>query len=70
MKETYVVIKRLPDAEVGTEVKWDEEENVYYYKKSVCTSPNDISILKEEQVIEFPEFFCKTIEYAEYNISL
>lgn len=67
MKEQkYVVIKKLPDADVGIEVIWDETNNCYYYEKSAHVSPNDKSYLTAGQVTQTPEFFCKAIEYAEY----
>jgi len=64
--QNYVVIKQLPDANIGTHVIWSEAENCYKYFKSAYVSPNDITYLTAGQVTQTPEFFCKAIEYPEY----
>jgi hypothetical protein len=64
--ETYIVIKNLPDAQVGTEVHWNSYKNFYCYKKSSFVYPNDTTFLTEAQVTQTPEFFCRAIEYPEY----
>lgn len=64
--EKYIVIKKLPDAKVGTEVNWDENENCFWYNKSGWTSPNDKNYLSAEQVTQSYEYFCLADKYPEY----
>lgn len=64
--EKYIVIKELPDAHVGTEVIWDEENNVFYYQKSGWVSPHPKNHLTPGQVTQTPEYFCRANEYPEY----
>jgi len=64
--DTYIVIKQLPDADVGTKVNWDKNANVFYYKKSCFVSPHKKSYLTAGQVTQTPEYFCKIDEYSEY----
>lgn len=63
--EKYIVVKKLPDASIGTEVIWSEESNCFYYEKKLngilC-----INYLSYEEVTENNEFFCKANEYPEY----
>lgn len=62
----YIVIKQLPDADVGTEVKWSEEENLFYYDKTAWISPHNKNYLSKGQVMENPEYFCPAGQYPEY----
>ncbi len=55
--QTYVVIKELPDARVGTKVSWDENEELYCYNKSAYCAPHDKSYLTKGQVIGMDEYF-------------
>lgn len=64
--EKYIVIKKLPDANVGTEVNWNESENCFNYEKSDFISPNNKAYLTSAQVTQVPEYFCKANEYPEY----
>lgn len=63
--EKYIVVKKLPDASIGTEVIWSEGSNCFYYEKKLngilCTN-----YLSYEEVTENNEFFCKANEYPEY----
>ena len=63
--EDYLIIKALPDAEVGTRVIWDKFNNNYYYLKDVYVSPNDKTFLTAGQVTQTPEFFSKVKDYPE-----
>lgn len=62
----YIVIKELPDADVGTEINWDECANAFWYKKSCFIPPHEKSFLTAGQVTQTPEYFCKADEYPEY----
>jgi hypothetical protein len=62
----YIVIKELPDADVGTEVKWSENENCFYYDKTLWVSPHNKSYLSKGQVMENPEYFTPAEQYQEY----
>jgi hypothetical protein len=53
----YKVITTLPDANIGTEVIWDEEKNHFYYQKSVWVSPHRYSYLTKGTVTQSPEWF-------------
>ena len=64
--EKYIIIKKLPDANVGTEVNWDESVNAFWYKKECYISSHEKSFLTAEQVTQTPEYFCKANEYPEY----
>lgn len=64
--EKYIIIKELPDANVGTEVNWDESANAFCYKKGCFVSPHEKSFLTAGQVTQTPEYFCKANEYPEY----
>lgn len=64
--EKYIIIKELPDANIGTEVIWDETLNAFYYKKSCYISSYEKNILTVEQVTQTPAYFCKIDEYPEY----
>lgn len=65
MKEAYIVIKELPDAVVGTEVIWDEDEKLYSYEKNEPTHKGDRTYLTETQVIK-SDYFCIAEKYPEY----
>jgi len=64
-KETYIVVKELPDANIGTKVLWDDAKCLYYYKKNAYVAPNDTAFLTAGQVTQTPEFFCKETKYPE-----
>jgi len=64
--EKYIVIKELPDANVGTEVNWDEIDNTFYYDKNGYVSPHQNNYLTAGQVTQSPEYFCRANEYPEY----
>ncbi len=64
--DKYIIIKELPDANVGTEVNWDESVNAFWYKKCCFVSQHEKSFLTTEQVTQTPEYFCKVDEYPEY----
>lgn len=63
MKQDYVIVKQLPDAGVGTIIKWDEERQAYIYPKSVPVSDAlegsewVENALSKEQVQDNKEFF-------------
>jgi len=62
----YIVIKELPDANVGTEVNWEEGKNCYSYKKCAHVSPFDKTYLTAGQVTQTSEFFTKAEDFPEY----
>lgn len=64
--EKYIVIKELPDAPVGTEVNWDEDNNVFWYNKNVWIPPYKKNHLSAGQVTQNPEYFCEADKYPEY----
>jgi hypothetical protein len=64
--KTYIVIKELPDAYVGTEVLWDENGNYYYYQKNAHVSPHDRTFLTKEQVTKNAEHFYEAENYPSY----
>lgn len=64
--EKYIIIKELPDANIGTEVIWDESSNAFYYEKSCYISPHKKNFLTAAQVTQTPKYFCKADEYPEY----
>lgn len=64
--DKYIVIKKLPDASVGTEVIWDENANAFYYKKNCWVSPHDKNYLSFRQVTQTPEYFCSERKHTEY----
>jgi hypothetical protein len=67
-KKDYVVIKQLPDAGVGTVVKWQDKAQHYVYKKSIPTWDEQLqtkvvhNVLTKEQVQENKEFFAPVEE--------
>jgi len=64
--EKYIIIKQLPDANVGTEVNWNKNANTFWYKKNYYISPHEKNFLTVGQVTQTPEYFCKVDEYPEY----
>ncbi len=62
-QKDYVVVKQLPDAGVGTVVKWQEKSQHYVYKKSIPTWDEQLqtkivhNVLTKEQVQDNLEFF-------------
>jgi hypothetical protein len=63
MKETYIVIKKLPDADIGTEVIW-VNDGCYRYKKSQPYLA--YAELTQAQVVNSTEFFAPADKYPEY----
>lgn len=64
--ENYIVIKKLPDAEVGVKVNWCETKKCFKYKKSEYIPPNDTTYLTFEQVTQNIDYFCKAKEFPDY----
>ena len=62
----HIVIKELPDANIGTEVIWDETQNCFYYEKSAYVSPYNRTFLTAGQVTQTPKFFCAVENHPEY----
>lgn len=64
--QNYIVIKELPDANIGTKVIYNEEKNLYFYdKNSQVEGHNFQNYLTEFQVTNM-NFFCPESQYAEY----
>lgn len=67
IEKTYIVIKDLPDAKIGTKVYWNRDMEYYCYEKDIKVEPNHtLSFLNREEVEKNREYFCKAEEYPEY----
>jgi hypothetical protein len=65
--KTYVVRKKLPDAEVGTLVKWDGEKECYYYNRTYSdNNTGSVTFLTKDQILNGAEFFIEYDKYPEY----
>jgi hypothetical protein len=62
----HIVIKELPDADVGTEVIWDDINCMYKYKKKNRVGLIDTNYLNREEVLENTTYFCDADHYPEY----
>jgi hypothetical protein len=62
----HIVIKNLPDADVGTEVIWDDINCMFKYKKKKNVGLIDTNYLNREDVLENTTFFCDADHYPEY----
>lgn len=61
--KTYILLKDLPDAHIGTEVFIDEIENCAYYQKSAWVTPYRYNYLTIATVTQSPEFFMEKSEW-------
>lgn len=61
--KTYILLKDLPDAPIGTEVFIDLVNNYGYYQKSAWVSSNKYNYLTIATVTQSPEFFMEKSEY-------
>lgn len=64
--ENYVVIKRLPDADIGTGVIWDGAIQGYVYQRNTASTGYVDAILTKEQVVNNHDFFAKESEWPDY----
>jgi hypothetical protein len=65
--KTYVVRKKLPDAEVGTLVKWDGEKECYYYNRTYSdNNTGNVTYLTSDQILNGADFFIEYDKYPEY----
>jgi len=65
--KTYVIRKNLPDGEIGTIVKWDENKECYYYQRSFSDeNTGDVTYLTKDQINKGAEFFIEYDNYPEY----
>lgn len=56
----------MPDADVGTEVIWNEDFQQFTYQRNTTSTGYVDAILTKEQVVNNHEFFVKESEWPDY----
>jgi len=64
--DDYVVIGKLPDADVGTVVKWNQAGKYFWYNRNNYPTAHDVTYLNQDQVENNKKIFCKANQYPEY----